>query len=236
MYTNLETALGLEFTPRLRDIGDQKLSKIKGLDLDYPALKFTGQVNPDYLARHWEELVRVAGSLKLGYVTASLFIRKLQAYPRQHQLTYGLQEYGRLVKTIFILRYLLHQPLRRKINTQLNKGEHLHALRSWLWFGGDGVVRRKQEEAQQEVVGCLNLLTNAVVVWNTVYMQEVVTQLRTEGYPVPDEDLVHLSPARYEHINRLGKYTFAEQEALLNNGLRPIRQPEHPSAAVASPA
>ena len=239
-YTDLVFALfdllGLEFTPRLRDIGDQKLSKIKGLDLVYPALKFTGQVNPDYLARHWEELVRVAGSLKLGYVTASLFIRKLQAYPRQHQLTYGLQEYGRLVKTIFILRYLLHQPLRRKINTQLNKGEHLHALRSWLWFGGDGVLRRKQEEAQQEVVGCLNLLTNAVVVWNTVYMQEVVTQLRTEGYPVQDEDLVHLSPARYEHINRLGKYTFAEQEALLNNGLRPIRQPEHPSAAVASPA
>lgn len=239
-YTDLVFALfdllGLEFTPRLRDIADQKLSKIKGLDVTYPALKFTGQVNPAYLARHWEELLRVAGSLKLGYVTASLFIRKLQAYPRQHQLTYGLQEYGRLVKTIFILRYLLHQPLRRKINTQLNKGEQLHALRSWLWFGGDGVLRRKQEEAQQEVVGCLNLLTNAVVVWNTVYMQEVITQLRAEGYPVQEEDLVHLSPARFEHINRLGKYSFADQQALLNNGLRPLRRPEQAFITAASPA
>ena len=237
-YTDLVFALfdllGLEFTPRLRDIADQKLSEVKGLDMAYPALKFTGQVNPEYLARHWEELVRVAGSLKLGYVTASLFIRKLQAYPRQHQLTYGLQEYGRLVKTIFILRYLLHQPLRRKINTQLNKGEQLHALRSWLWFGGDGVLRRKQEEAQQEVVGCLNLLTNAVVVWNTVYMQEVIAQLRAEGYPVQDEDLAHLSPARFEHINRLGKYTFAEQETLLRNGLRPLRQPGQTVAPTAA--
>ena len=77
-----------------------------------------------------EKPVRVTASLKRDYVMASLFIRKLQAYPRQHQLTNGLQEYGRLVKTIFILRYLLHQPLHRKINTQLNKGEQLHALRS----------------------------------------------------------------------------------------------------------
>ena len=171
-YTDLVFALfdllGLDFTPRLRDIGDQKLSQVKGMEVAYPALKFTGQVNPDYLARHWEELVRVAGSLKLGYVTASLFISKLQAYPRQHQLTYGLQEYGRLIKTIFILRYLLHQPLYRKINTQLNKGEQLHALCNWLWFEGDGLIPRKQEETQQEVVGCLNLLTNAVLVWNTV--------------------------------------------------------------------
>ena len=67
------------------------------------------------------------------------------------------------MKTIFILRYLLNQPLRRKINSQLNKGEQLHALRSWLWLSGDGVLRRKQQE-EQEVVGCLNLLTNAVVV------------------------------------------------------------------------
>ncbi|GAA4020241.1 hypothetical protein GCM10022408_37710 [Hymenobacter fastidiosus] len=85
-------------------------------------------------------------------------------------------------------------------------------------------------------MGCLNLLTNAVVVWNTVYMQEVVTQLRAEGYPVQDEDLVHLSPARYEHINRLGKYTFAEQEALLGKGLRPLRQPQPPLTSPAATA
>ena len=84
-YTDLVFALfdllGLEFTPRLRDIGDQKLSKIKGLDVAYPTFQFTGQVNPEYLARHWEGLVRVASSLKLGYVTSSLFIHELQAYP-----------------------------------------------------------------------------------------------------------------------------------------------------------
>ena len=67
-------------------------------------------------------------------------------------------------------------------------------------------------------------------------MQQVIAQLRAEGTPVQDEDLTHLSPARFEHINRLGKYTFAEQETLLRNGLRPLRQPEQmvePMAATA---
>jgi TnpA family transposase len=49
-------------------------------------------------------MLRVAGSLKLGWVTASLFIAKLQSFRRQNVLTRALQEYGRLNKTIFILR------------------------------------------------------------------------------------------------------------------------------------
>jgi hypothetical protein len=48
----------------------------------------------------------VAGSLKRGHVTASLLISKLQATPRQNALTRALQEYGRVAKTLFILRYL----------------------------------------------------------------------------------------------------------------------------------
>jgi TnpA family transposase len=226
-YTDLVFALfdllGLRFSPRLRDLKDQRLCKIQGCDLVYPSLKFTARFHPEFVRRHWDELLRVAASLKLGYVTSSLLISKLQAYPRQHQLTTLLQEYGRLLKTNFILRYLQSQPLRRRIHAQLNKGEQLHALRSWLWFGGDGALRRQQDEQQQETVRCLNLLTNLVVVWNTVYMQEVVTQLRQEGREVAAEDLRFLSPARYRHINRLGRYSFLPDETALQAGLRPLR-------------
>jgi TnpA family transposase len=44
-----------------------------------------------------------------------------------------------------------------------------------------GVIRWKQEEAQTNQAMCLNLVTNAVVVWNTVYMQAMLDQLQTEG-------------------------------------------------------
>lgn len=113
--------------------------------------------------------------------------------------------------------------LRRRIQVQLNKGEQLHALRSWLWFGGDGHLRRKQEEAQQETAGCLNVLTNLVVVWNTVYSQEILKSHSAAGHEVDENDFEHLSPARYGHINRLGRYTFLAAEQFTANGLRPLR-------------
>ena len=158
----------------------------------------------------------------------SLLISKLQAYPRQHHFTHLQQEYGRLVKTAFTLRYLHSQALCRRIHAQLNKGEQLHALRSWLWFGGDGVLRQKQEEAQQEeaqqeVVRCLNVVTNVVVVWNTVYAQLALQRQQATGQPALPKHLAQLLPARFAHLNRLGRYSFQLPADVLVNGLRPLR-------------
>jgi TnpA family transposase len=84
-----------------------------------------------------------------------------------------------------VRRYLESQDYRRRINAQLNKGESLHALRDFLFVADKGVIHRKQEEAQTNLAMCLNLVINAVVVWNTVYMQAVLDQLRREGTPRP---------------------------------------------------
>jgi TnpA family transposase len=68
-----------------------------------------------------------------------------------------------MIKTIFILRYLMNQPYRRKINSQLNKGERLHDLRRFLFFAHQGAIRQRQEEELTNQASCLNLITNAVV-------------------------------------------------------------------------
>ena len=175
--------MNLFFYPRIRDLTDQRLYKIRGQNWTYPNHKFTGTLNPDNIQLHWDELLRLAGSIKSGRVTASLFLSKLQAYPRQNHLTYVLQAYGQLIKTCFILRYLQSQSLRQRMYPQPNKGEELHALRAWLWFGNKDVIRRKQQEAQSEATWCLTLLTNCVLLWNAVYMQEMLQQLRARGYP-----------------------------------------------------
>ena len=234
-YTDLVFALfdllGMRFSPRLRDLGDAKLYRIRGDLLDdfarYPNLTglFKGSVSLDRIAQGWDDLLRVAASLKLGYATASLLISKLQARPRQNRLTRLLQEYGRLVKTLHVLRCLESEAYRRRIGAQLNKGERLHQLRAWLTFGGDGKIRRKQEDAQTEQALCLNLVANAVVVWNTLYIQAAADALRAEGYDVHDKDLLHLSPARFEHVNRYGKYHF-DVEGAARDGLRPLRGEE----------
>ena len=55
----------------------------------------------------WDDILRLAASLKKGWVTASLFISKLQALPRKSNLAKALQEYGKIAKTISILRYAI---------------------------------------------------------------------------------------------------------------------------------
>jgi TnpA family transposase len=229
-YTEIVFALfdllGLQFSPRLRDLGDQHLYRIDR-NKKYKHIKFRlkGRINADRILRRWDDLLRLAGSLKLGWVTASLLISKLQSYRRQNALTRALQEYGRLIKTIFILRYLESEDYRRRIQAQLNKGEALHSLREFLMFANRGTLRKKQEEELRHQAGCLNLLTNAVVTWNTVYIAAVLDQLRAEGYEVNPDDLARISPARYEHINPYGKYQFDLANDLSRSHLRPLRQP-----------
>ena len=167
-------------------------------------------------------------SRALLWVTASLFISKLQSFPQQNILTRSLQEYGRLVKTIFILRYLESEEYRRRISTQLNKGETLHSLRRFLFFANQGQIRQRQDEDLANQASCLNLVTNAVFAWNTVYMAAAIDQLQAENYSLSETDIVHLSPARHEHINPYGKYQFDVAKNLNRQQLRPLRQPHSP--------
>ena len=59
-----------------------------------------------------------------------------------------------------------------------------------------------------------NLLTNAVITWNTLYMSAALEQRRDQGLTVADEHVRRLSPARYEHINPYGKCRFALDASL----------------------
>ena len=70
---------------------------------------------------------------------------------------------------------------------------------------------------------CLNVVTNMVVVWNTVYAQLALQRQQAAGPPALPEHLVQLSPARFAHLNRLGRYSFQLSVDVLVNGLRPLR-------------
>jgi TnpA family transposase len=220
--------LGLRFTPRLRDIGSRRLYRSGTLDLSrYPHLQphLTGRINRQQILEWWDAMLRVAGSLKLGHVTASLLVQKLQAYPQKNALALALQEYGRLIRTLHVLRWYANTDDRRRVLRQLNKGEALHDLRAYLMLANKGQLRRKRGEELIHQASCLNLVTNAVILWNTVYMAAVVEQLKREGYLVQDSDLARIWPTRYGHVNVYGRYHFNLEEAQRRIGLRPLRQP-----------
>ena len=86
-------------------------------------------------------------------------------------------------------------------------------------------LRQRRREALTHQALWLNLVTNAVIVWHTVYRAAVVEQLQHEGSPVQESDLAHVWPTRYVHINVYGKYHFNVEEAHARKGLRPLRAP-----------
>lgn len=230
-YTEIVFALfdllGLQFAPRIRDLGEQTLYRVADVAMPEQIIGLLkGKLQEKLFLSQWDELLRVAGSLKLGWVTASLFISKLHALPRQNTLVKSLQEYGRLIKTIFVLRYLSDEDFRRQINRQLNKGEALHALRRYLFVANEAQIRKRHLEEQLNQAACLNLVTNAVIVWNSIYMWEAIKQLKQEGHQVKEENIKHLSPARFEHLNVFGKYSFPIKEELSRGpDLRQLRLP-----------
>jgi TnpA family transposase len=229
--------VGLQLSPRIRDLGKITLYRTgppAEFARRYPKAGplLTQRLNAELITACWDDLLRVAGSLKFGNATASLVVGKWSAAARQHTLAAALKEYGALRRTIHAARYLADPTYRRKIARQLNKGESLHALRRDLHYAHQGAVRGRHLIQQTEQAWCLTLLTNAVVAWTTEYYGLAVEQLRAEGRRVDDALLAHISPAHSENVNFFGVIHVdvdAELAKLDRNGRRPLRpQPQRP--------
>lgn len=160
----------------------------------------------------WDEMMRTAGSLKLGTIHASELIRSLLKSSRPSGLAQAIMEVGRVNKTLYLLNYIDDEDYRRRILTQLNRGEGRHAVARAICYGQRGEIRKRYREGQEDQLGALGLVTNAVVLWNTLYMQEALSWMRTNGEETGDEDIARLSPLMHGHINMLGHYTFTLPE------------------------
>ncbi len=201
--------LGFRFAPRLRDLGDRKLYPIEKTS-SYPDLSLLmgGVVNVKQITDHWDELLRLTASLRLGTVTASLMLRKLASYPRQNGLAWALREVGRIEKTLFTLEWFQSVELRRRVQVGLNKGEARNALARAVFFYRQGRVQDRSHAQQQQRAQGLNLIVAAIILWNTLELARAIEELRSEGVEMSAEQLRHLSPMDWEHIGLTGDYTW----------------------------
>src|SRR5450755_4035145 len=95
--------LGLRFIPRLRDAGDLRLHRLgppSGLPVD---AVLRSKARPERITEQYDQLLRLAGSLKRGWVPASLLITRMENSSPQTPLAAALSEYGRIVCTNFLL-------------------------------------------------------------------------------------------------------------------------------------
>ncbi|WNV02976.1 Tn3 family transposase (plasmid) [Candidatus Methylospira mobilis] len=216
--------LGFRFAPRIRDLGDTKLYIPKD-DAAYDALKpmIGGTLNIKHIRAHWDEILRLATSIKQGTVTASLMLRKLGSYPRQNGLAVALRELGRIERTLFMLDWLQSVELRRRVHAGLNKGEARNALARAVFFNRLGEIRDRSFEQQRYRASGLNLVTAAIVLWNTVYLERATHALHSNGHAVDNALLQYLSPLGWEHINLTGDYLWRSNAKIGAGKFRPLR-------------
>jgi TnpA family transposase len=117
---------------------------------------------------------------------------------------------GRIVKTIYILRYLQDAAIRDRVQLQLNRGESRHELARRLFFANQGAFRTGDYEEIMNKVSALSVLSNAVLVWNTVRMTEILGALDTTSGALADtKDIARISPLAHAHVIPSGTYHFA---------------------------
>ena len=216
--------LGYRFSPRLADIGGARYWRIDPT-ADYGQLNGVAhhRINTKLIKGNWEDMLRLAGSLKLGVVQATSVMRTLQISDRPTKLAQAVAELGRIDKTMHCLTYIDDEPKRRRILIQLNRGEERHKLARAVFHGKRGELRQRYREGQEDQLGTLGLVVNIIVLWNTLYMDAALEQLRREGHSINPEDVARLSPLVFDHINLLGRYAFSVPESVQRGELRPLR-------------
>jgi len=187
--------LGYQFSPRLADIGETRFWRVDET-ADYGTLGGIARhrINTNLISQNWDDMLRVAGSLKLGTVSAPLLMQALQGGGRPTTVARAIGEVGRIAKTLHLLAYIDDEAYRRRILVQLNRGETRHTLARHVFHGQKGELRQRYREGQEDQLGALGLVVNMIALWNAMYIQDALDELRSQGEIVRPEDIERLSP------------------------------------------
>jgi len=229
---------GFTFAPRIADLKDKRLY-VPGKAGDWPALAsiIGGNLNLKAIEERFEEIKRMVASTAQGTVTVSLLLRKLAAYPRQNGIALALREMGRIERGIHTLKWLRLPAFRRRVGAGLNKGEARHKLARAVFFNRLGEVRDRAFEDQQNRASGLNLVMQAITVWNTVYIDRAIAELRKHRR-IDDALLQHVSPLGWGHIILTGDYDWGGDKQLKPGefrALRPVPAQQVPNEVAGQP-
>lgn len=214
--------LGFSYVPRIKSVHKSKLFVFRDNNLggNIKDVRFY-KINPKLIKDYYDDILRIAYSIKKGKVSGELVMRKL--CNKKSNLRKALVEMGRIEKTLFLLKYYTSVELRRRIQVGLNKGEANNLLAKAVQFGNEGKFTVKDAAKQQIRASTLSLIMDAICLWNAVYLQRSVEYLEHHGEKIEKDLLTHTSPQQYEHINFLGRYDFNTDQSLDINEYRKLK-------------
>ena len=182
-----------------------------------------GFVDADHIATHWDDVLRMATSIRSGTATASAMLKKLSGYPRQNGLAIALRDIGRVERSLFMLDWFSDPELRRRTGLGLNKGEARNTLARAIFFNRLGELRDRSFENQAYRASGLNLIVAAIILWNTRYIAAAMEELKRLGDDVSPEIMRHVAPLGWQHIALTGDYNWNLAVQINPDALRPLR-------------
>ena len=206
--------LNIELLPRIRNWRDLVFYKPDpAITYQHIDALFSDHIDWALLERHWADMMQVVLSIQYGKISSAMVLRKLGNESRKNRLYQGFRELGRVIRTLFLLRYISDQPLRMQITASTNKVESYNGFVKWLFFGSEATIMDHDPEEGAKRIKYADVLANAVILHNVYDMAKVITTLIDEGYPVQIRDLATLSPYSTAHIKRFGDYVLTDEPA-----------------------
>lgn len=204
----LSHLLGIKLMPRIRNIKDLTFFRPEpGRPYKNIQALFGDSIDWKLIETHLHDMLRVTVSIKLGKITASTILRRLGTYSRKNKLYFAFRELGKVIRTMFLLRYVDDVEIRKTIQAATNKSEEFNGFVKWVFFGGEGIIAENILHEQRKIVKYNQLVANMIILHNVDQMSRILTELMREGVELTPEVLGGLSPYRTSHINRFGDYT-----------------------------
>jgi len=217
------------FAPRIKGLGRQKLYAFRHrrhYQEQGHVLLPHHCIREALIEDQWDEILRFIATIRLKITTASQLFKRLNSYSRQHPLYRALKEFGKITKTLFILKYCDDLQLRQAIEKQLNKGEGANKFSKAVSFGHSHEFIQGEKEDQEIAEACRRLIKNAIVCWNYLYLSRVLAEeKREERRAALIEAIRNGSVATWAHFNLHGEFDFSDERMVDSMGLAIPKNP-----------
>ena len=209
--------IGVAFAPRIKGVTKQNLysfgHKKSYENKGYEVLP-SRTINLKLIETHWSDILRFMATIRLKYSSASLLFKRLSSYAKDHPLYQAIKEFGRIIKSIFILTYLDDVEIRQRIEKQLNKVELANKFSKAVFFDRNQEFKYGSKEEQEIAMACKVLIQNAIVLWNYLYL----STLLANNHDLDERSQMVLSIKRgsimaWQHFNFHGEYDFTKISA-----------------------
>lgn len=219
------------FAPRIKGLGRQKLYAFKQRqhyqEQGHHLLLPNHYIREALIEDQWDEVLRFIATIRLKIATASQLFKRLNSYSKQHPLYRALKEFGKIPKTLFILKYCDDLQLRQAIEKQLNKGEGSNKFSKAVSFGHSHEFIQGEKEDQEIAEACRRLIKNAIVCWNYLYFSRMLAEEKNdERRAVMIEAIRNGSMATWAHFNLHGEFDFSDERMVDSMGLTPPKNPD----------